>query len=95
MVEIKLPKYKNNHFESLIQDQQVQIAEWMTEGVIDIFSLNFERTKVWFIMTAETREALEGYINKFVTKRFMLRIRIEPLMVYDSSAFLLPPPVMN
>jgi siroheme synthase (precorrin-2 oxidase/ferrochelatase) len=95
MVEIKLPKYKTNHFQSLVPDQQKQIVDWMTKGFIDVFTLNIDRTKVWFVMTADTKEELNERINEFVTKRFMLRIKIEPLMVYDSNAFKLPPLIMN
>lgn len=95
MVEIKLPKYKNYQFQSLIPDQQRQIAEWMQEGRIDTFSLNNERTKVWFVISAENRLELDAIIEEFVTRRYMLRIKIEPLMVFESRAFQLPPLVLN
>ena len=95
MVEIKLPKYKTNHFQSLMPDQQQQILEWMQKGVVNVFTLNAESTKAWFVMTADNRPALDDIINEFITRRFMMRIRIEPLLVYDSSAFQLPPLILN
>ncbi len=96
MVEIKYPKYKSSHFQSVLPKQQQQIGELMGNGTIDVFTLNTERTKVWLVMTAENRSELDETINKFVTRRFMTRIRVETLMVYDSNAFhQLPPLVMN
>lgn len=95
MVEIKLPKYKNNHFQSLIPDQQQQIGDLMQQGVINMFSFNVQQTKVWFVINAEGRDDLQEVIDNFVTRRFMLKINIEPLMVHDSGAYQLPPLVMN
>ena len=94
-VEIKLPKYKNNHFQSLLPDQQQQIGDWLQERVIDMFSLNVEQTKVRMIISAMNKEEVNHLIDEFITRRFMLTIKIEPLMIYDTSANQLPPVVLN
>ena len=94
-VEIKLPKYKNNHFRSLLTDQQQQIGEWLQGRDIDIFTLNLEQTRARLIMTANSQEEVQGFIDSFITRQFMLKISIEPLMVFDSSANQLPPLVLN
>jgi len=95
MVEIKLPKYKNNHFQSLLPDQQQQIGKLRHEGVLDMFSFNVSQTKVWFVINAEGLDELNEIIEKFVTRRFMLKIRIEPLVVYDAQAYQFPPLIYN
>lgn len=94
-VEIKLPKYKNNLFRSLLPDQQQQIGEWLQGRDIDIFTLNLEQTRARLILTANSQEEVQGFIDSFVTRQFMLKISIEPLMVFDTSANQLPPLVLN
>jgi len=94
-VEIKLPKYKNNRFRSLLAEQQQQIGEWLQGREIDVFTLNIEQTRARLILSAKSSEEVQGLIDSFVTREFMLKISIEPLMVFDSSANQLPPLVLN
>ena len=94
-VEIKLPKYKNNQFRALLSDQQQQIGEWLQGREIDVFTLNVEQTRARLILSAASQEEVQGLIDSFITRQFMLKIKIEPLMVFDSSANQLPPLVLN
>jgi hypothetical protein len=94
-VEIKLPKYKNNHFRSLLPEQQQQIGQWLQERTLDVFTLNLEQTRVRLIVSADSQQEVQGLMDSFVTRQFMLKISIEPLMLFDSSANQLPPLVLN
>lgn len=95
MVEIKYPKYKSNSFLSVLPDQQKQIAELMQADVIQCFSLNAEQTRAWFIISASNPSELQFVLDSMVTRPYMLRTKVEPLMVHDTRAMGFPPLVLN
>ena len=79
----------------MLADQQKQIGEWLQGREIDIFTLNLEQTRARLVLSAGNQEEVQGLIDSFITRQFMLKISIEPLMVFDSSANQLPPLVLN
>lgn len=95
MVEIKYPRYKSNSFQSVLPEQQKQIAELMQADVIQCFSLNAEQTRAWFIIAAESRSELDFILDNMVTRPYMLRTQVELLMVHDTRALGFPPLVLN
>lgn len=94
MVEIKLPRYKNNQFMSLIPEQQQEIGELIVKGTILVFSLNDDRTKAWMIIESGSEEEVQETVEQFCLYKYM-RIKIQPLTVFDGAMFQLPPLVMN
>ena len=62
---------------------------------INHVTLNLEQTRARLVLSAGNQEEVQGLIDSFITRQFMLKISIEPLMVFDSSANQLPPLVLN
>lgn len=95
MVEIKYPRYKSNSFQAVLPEQQQQIAELMQADVIQCFSINAEQTRAWFIIAAQHESELQFVLDSMVTRPYMLRTKVEPLMVHEVKSVGWPPLVLN
>ena len=89
-----MPYYKDEEFVSLIPRQRQMIGHLLQTGVIQSFSLNFDRTKSWMTIFAENEEAAFHIADKFPMRKYM-SFEIDQLLVTDRAPAVAPTLVLN
>ena len=70
------------------------INRLINSGVIDQYAVSVEAGKGWITINADSREAVEAYLEKSPLHRFW-DVEIDELFVFDSHAYRFPKLVMN
>ncbi|MCU0354540.1 MAG: hypothetical protein MUD08_12505 [Cytophagales bacterium] len=70
------------------------INRLINAGVIDQYAVSVEAGKGWITINADSREAVEEYLEKSPLHRFW-DVEIDELFVFDSHAYRFPKLVMN
>lgn len=71
MVEIGLPEDPDRDFFDLIPRQRRQIDKLFKRGVINSYTLSFDRSKLWVLMYAKTRYDVDRVIDSFPMRHYM------------------------
>ncbi len=78
MVDFTLPFYLDQQFIDLIPQQRAKINKYFLNGQLANYVLSLEKSKLWAILNADTRDEVLDIIQDFPLTKFM-KYRIYPL----------------
>jgi hypothetical protein len=71
MVEIKLPENPDRDFYEMIPKQRRQIDKLFKKGVIQNYTLSYDRMRLWVVLYGQTREDITRVIDSFPMRHYM------------------------
>ncbi|MDC1068482.1 hypothetical protein OAQ99_04915 [Candidatus Kapabacteria bacterium] len=89
MVEFRLPQIMGTEFYSLIPDQRLKVAHFFDQNVLQSYSLNNDRTKLWAIFFGSSEQEIEEKIQQLPLTVFM-EYEICELMFHETINRVLP-----
>jgi muconolactone delta-isomerase len=84
MVEIELPDVLSEDFISLIPKQKRQVDSLMTEGKVYLYSLSFDRSRLWVGISAANEVEVWNILYTFPLIEYM-NIDIHELAFHNTS----------
>jgi muconolactone delta-isomerase len=94
MISIQLPDELSEEFISLIPEQRKKINDLMDEGKVLQYSLAFNRSQLWVIVSANSETKALDIISTFPLIHFM-KPEIFELAFHNSLSNELPKLIMN
>ena len=88
-VEISLPNYFTEEFISKIPKQREVVDNWMQKGVILNYSLALDRSKVWMIVSGQSKKEVREVLSTFPLINDM-KPEIFPLAFYQGVSAVIP-----
>jgi hypothetical protein len=85
MVDIELPNVMNDEFIELIPQQRATIDRLMKKGLILNYSLSFDRTRLWVIVSADSIIAVKNIIGSFPILNF-IKFKIYNLLFHEANS---------
>lgn len=71
MVEIRLPENPDRYFYELIPQQRRQIDKLFRKGVIQNYTLSYDRSRLWVVMYGQTVDDVSRVIDSFPMRNYM------------------------
>lgn len=65
MIDIDLPEEMTKEFLSLIPKQRKVVDNLVQDGVIDNYTLSFDRKKLWIVMNAQNENSAMDILSTF------------------------------
>lgn len=89
IVEFTLPRIKGDEFYKLIPEQRMKVAHYFDQNVLQSYTLNQDRTKLWAIFLGSSFDDIEGKVKDFPLTQFM-SYEISELLFHETSDRVLP-----
>lgn len=89
MVEFDIPRDVGQEFFDLIPMQRLLVKQYFDQNILISYCVNQNRSKLWAIFLANSKDELEGYVEKLPLTSFM-QYQCEELMFHEFSERELP-----
>jgi hypothetical protein len=89
---IYLPSDPEEDFWKTIPEHRARINTWMMEGIIQVYSLASDRSKLWVIFYATDRNKVESYIQKMPLYHYFEDYEVNELAFHNNVSMM---PVMS
>lgn len=89
MADISLPELFTQTFMSLIPSQRAMVNRLIQEGTIRCYSLSMDRSHLWVVFTAESRDDAEELLATFPIMEHCSYV-LKELMFHDMVTHELP-----
>ncbi|MEM7369173.1 MAG: hypothetical protein AAF587_11285 [Bacteroidota bacterium] len=89
MADISLPGLFTQGFVSLIPSQRATVNRLLQEGTIRCYSLSMDRSNLWVVLLAESRDDAEELLATFPIMDHCTYV-LKELMFHDMAAHELP-----
>lgn len=89
MVEFNLPQVKDSKFYGLIPAQRLKVAQYFDQNILQSYTLNQDRTKLWAIFLGSSYEEIENKVKDFPLTQYM-EYEISELMFHETHDRVLP-----
>jgi muconolactone delta-isomerase len=71
MIDIDLPEDMTREFLALIPEQRKVVDNFVREGIIDNYTLSFDRKKLWIVMNTQNENTAMDILSTFPLIDFM------------------------
>ncbi len=85
MVDFTLPHHLSDVFIGLIPRQRVVVNRLLSEGKMLNYALSLEDSKLWVVCAADSEAALMEMISQLPLTPYMEKVRISPLVLYNTA----------
>ncbi len=92
MATITLPEENDDEFWNILPMHRKLVNTWMQEGIIQVYSLAADRSKLWIIFYCESVDKTEEYIRKMPLLPFFDFFSIAELAFHNNISMM---PVMS
>lgn len=94
MIEIKMPVNPPSEFYTLVAPQRDYVVDMMDKGVILSYGLSDDRTCLWVVAVAGSKEEVIAITKQFPMFKYM-NFKIDGLMFFNNSKHKLPELSLN
>jgi len=92
MATVYIPSETDEEFWNVLPLHRKRINTWMQEGIIQVYSLASDRSKLWIIFYGETSKKVEEYIHKMPLFPYFDSYEISELAFHNNVSMM---PVMS
>lgn len=89
---IYLPIDTDDEFWNILPTHRTRINTWMQEGIIQVYSLASDRSKLWAIFYCETEKKVDEYIQRMPLFPYFDTYDIDELAFHNNVSMM---PVMS
>ena len=89
MICIELPEKPDDEFFRIIPHQRAYINRMMRKGIISLYSLSYDRTRLWVIVHANSLMEVKHIMGSFPMFNYM-KFKINSLLFHETSDAVAP-----
>ncbi len=90
VVTLQLPTTITEDFVALIPRHRAFINQLIEENVVEAYAISADRTQGWITMNGQDADSIRLVVQKFPLYRFLVRVEINELFIFDSVSSRFP-----